>query len=65
VLTKLDLLPHLDYQLADARSFARQVNPDLRIFETSCRNGQGLDPWIAWLLAERAARPRDAPSPNR
>ncbi len=49
VITKVDLLPHLDYDIEAARRFALQVNPSLRIFEVSCRPGAGIDPWIAFL----------------
>jgi len=58
VLNKVDLLPYVPFDLAKARAYALQVNPDLRVFETSCTTGQGLDAWVDWLLAERAALPR-------
>ena len=56
VLNKVDLLPYVPFDLAKARAYALQVNPDLRVFETSCTTGQGLDAWVDWLLAERTAR---------
>lgn len=56
VLNKVDLLPYVPFDLAQARAYALQVNPDLRVFETSCTTGQGLDAWVDWLLAERATR---------
>jgi hydrogenase nickel incorporation protein HypB len=49
VITKVDLLPHLDYDIEAARRFALQVNPSLRIFEVSCRSGAGIDSWIGFL----------------
>ena len=47
----LDLLPHLDFDLARCKAFARQVNPAIEILELSCRSGEGLQEWYAWLEA--------------
>jgi hydrogenase nickel incorporation protein HypB len=51
IITKLDLLPHLDFDLARCKAFARQVNPAIEIVELSCRGGEGLQDWYAWLEA--------------
>lgn len=53
VLNKIDLLPHVDFDLVRARAFATKLNKDLDIFELSCRNGEGLDAWYAWLREMR------------
>jgi hydrogenase nickel incorporation protein HypB len=50
VVNKLDLLPYVDYDLAKAKRQALAINPQLRIFETSCRTGEGLDAWCDWLV---------------
>jgi hydrogenase nickel incorporation protein HypB len=52
VLTKVDLLPHLDFDLAALRANALRVNPALRIFEVSSRDGTGLAAFVDWLAAE-------------
>lgn len=49
VLTKTDLLPHLAFDVEKAEAFAREVNPDIRIFRTSAQTGEGLDPWFDFL----------------
>ncbi|MGH2515216.1 MAG: hydrogenase nickel incorporation protein HypB [Ktedonobacterales bacterium] len=49
VINKLDLLPYVDYDVAKVRHHALAVNPHLRIFELSCRTGEGLDAWCDWL----------------
>jgi hydrogenase nickel incorporation protein HypB len=49
ILNKLDLLPHLDFDLERARKGARLVNPDLAIFSLSAKTGEGIEPWYAWL----------------
>jgi hydrogenase nickel incorporation protein HypB len=51
VLTKTDLLPHVDFKPAVARENARRVHPDVEILELSCRTGAGLDSWLTWLDA--------------
>jgi hydrogenase nickel incorporation protein HypB len=49
VFNKIDLLPHLDYSLEEARANARRINPQLRLLSTSCKTGQGLEEWTDWL----------------
>jgi hydrogenase nickel incorporation protein HypB len=51
IFNKIDLLPHLDYSLEDAIRNARQINPQLEHIALSCKTGEGLDRWIAWLKA--------------
>jgi hydrogenase nickel incorporation protein HypB len=54
LLNKIDLLPHLDFDVARCLANARRVNPGIEIIEVSARSGQGLEAWIAWI--ERGAR---------
>lgn len=58
LINKIDLLPHLDFDLERCREMVRRVSPGIEIFEVSARTGQGLDAWYAWLAGgrERAAR---------
>jgi hydrogenase nickel incorporation protein HypB len=49
VLNKIDLLSHLEFDVALAMANARRVNPELQFFLTSARTGEGLDPWFAFL----------------
>lgn len=51
VINKLDLLPYVDYDLEKAKRQALAINPHLRVFEVSCRTGEGLDTWCDWLKA--------------
>lgn len=53
VVNKVDLLPYVSYSVEEAVAFARQVNPELRVFETSCTTDQGIAAFADWLL-ERA-----------
>jgi hydrogenase nickel incorporation protein HypB len=49
VLNKIDLLPHLRFDLDQAVANARQVNPELRFFFTSAITGEGMDQWYGFL----------------
>ncbi len=51
IINKLDLLPYVDYDLDKVKQYALAINPRLRIFEVSCRSGDGLDSWCEWLLS--------------
>ncbi|MBX9647971.1 MAG: hydrogenase nickel incorporation protein HypB [Xanthobacteraceae bacterium] len=56
ILNKTDLLPHLDFDVARAVANAREVNPDIRVFQVSARNGDGLQDWYGWLRSEIGKR---------
>lgn len=49
ILNKIDLLPHLKFDVEKCREMARRVNPDITIFEVSAQTGEGMDLWYAWL----------------
>jgi hydrogenase nickel incorporation protein HypB len=51
VVNKVDLLPHLDFDLDLFLSNVKSVNPSARIIQASARTGQGVDEWCAWLTA--------------
>jgi len=49
LLNKVDLLPHVDFDVDRFKEYARKVNPQIEIIEVSCKTGQGLGDWITWL----------------
>lgn len=49
ILTKTDLIPHLDWDLAKCRTFLQRVHPGIFLFELSARTGEGMDAWIDYL----------------
>jgi hydrogenase nickel incorporation protein HypB len=55
VLTKIDLLPYVPFDLAQARANARLVHPGVEIIELSCTTGEGMDEWSSWLSFRRKA----------
>ena len=56
ILNKIDLLPYVDFDMAKASRLASTLNPDLKIFEVSCRQGDGLNAWYAWLREARRSK---------
>jgi hydrogenase nickel incorporation protein HypB len=55
VLSKTDLLPHLDFDAERAIANARRVNPAAAIIALSARSGEGLTGWYDWLRGEMSA----------
>ncbi|WP_027183485.1 hydrogenase nickel incorporation protein HypB [Desulfovibrio inopinatus] len=56
ILNKTDLLPYVDFDLDRAAGFARALNKDIEVFPLSCRTGEGLEQWYAWLRKHVAAK---------
>jgi len=50
VLNKIDLLPYTNADLEKIRRDSLSLNPKLKIFDVSCRTGQGISGWVDWLL---------------
>lgn len=55
VLNKIDLLPHVDFDVARCLDFARRVNPEIKVIQVSARTGAGMDDWLAWIRAGHRA----------
>jgi hydrogenase nickel incorporation protein HypB len=51
LINKLDLLPHLDFDLDRLLYNIDQVHPDVERIVLSARTGEGVDAWLDWLLA--------------
>jgi len=49
IVNKIDLLPYLDYDAADAVKNIRQIHPDMPVFELSAKTEAGMTPWLDWL----------------
>jgi hydrogenase nickel incorporation protein HypB len=55
IVNKVDLLPYVPCNIDALKTNARQINPDLRVFETSCTSGAGIAEWCEWLLEQTSA----------
>ena len=49
VINKMDLAPHVDADPDRIERAARDINPKIAVFRVSCKTGDGLDAWCAWL----------------
>jgi hydrogenase nickel incorporation protein HypB len=49
VLNKIDLLPFVDFDTAAFCSDLQRLNPQLPLLKVSCRTGEGMTEWHAWL----------------
>jgi hydrogenase nickel incorporation protein HypB len=56
LLNKIDLIPHLDYDNDLAIKYIKDVHPQMPVFETSARTGQGMDKWIEWIVKQVEAK---------
>jgi hydrogenase nickel incorporation protein HypB len=49
VINKIDLLPYLEFDVPAFRDLVAGLNPGARIFEVSCKSGEGIEAWAEWL----------------
>lgn len=49
LVTKIDLLPYLDFEMDTFRALVAGLNPAVQILPLSARTGEGMDGWIDWL----------------
>ena len=59
VLNKIDLLPHLQFDVQGCIDAARRVNPAIEVIQLSASTGEGLADWLHWL--QRQAGPQPGP----
>jgi hydrogenase nickel incorporation protein HypB len=52
ILTKIDLLPYVQFDVERCLEYARTVNPQIRIFQVSAITGFGLESWYEWLNSQ-------------
>lgn len=56
VITKVDIAEPCGFDRELALKNINEIRPGIRVFETSAKTGAGMDVWLAFLAAERAAR---------
>jgi hydrogenase nickel incorporation protein HypB len=52
VLNKMDVLAAFEFDVGYFRRGVEVLNPGLAFFPLSCKTGEGLEPWLAWLREE-------------
>jgi hydrogenase nickel incorporation protein HypB len=50
IINKIDLKDYLDVSIDKIKKDPQFLNPKIKIFEVSCKTGQGIDEWTNWLL---------------
>ncbi|MDQ1435776.1 MAG: hydrogenase nickel incorporation protein HypB [Actinomycetota bacterium] len=53
-INKIDLLPHLDFDLDRFLANLRAVNPGAELVQLSARSGEGIAQWCDWLVGLQA-----------
>lgn len=49
VLNKIDLLPYTNADVGKIKKNSLSLNPKMKIFEVSCKTGEGISKWVKWL----------------
>jgi len=49
IINKIDLLPYVTCDVDKIKRVVRELNPQIEIFEISCKTGEGIDQWLEWL----------------
>jgi hydrogenase nickel incorporation protein HypB len=63
LITKCDLLPYVDFNLAHARANIQKINPNLEVLTSACGRKSNLSAWLSWLTTQQQAFIREH-SPN-
>jgi len=53
LLTKIDLIPHLDFDVAAVEDALARVMPDAKMLHVSAKTGEGIEQWVSWLEERR------------
>ena len=62
IITKTDLLPYVQFDIAKAEENARKVHPGVEIVRVSCTAGNGLQEWLQWLERKKRTMRQEAES---
>jgi hydrogenase nickel incorporation protein HypB len=52
LINKIDLLPYLKFDVEAFSQAIKGINERVEILPISCTTGQGIQQWVAWLLAQ-------------
>ncbi len=56
LLNKIDLLPHLNFDVEACIDYARRVNPGIQVLQVSATSGEGMTDWFQWIRLSRQSR---------
>ena len=49
ILNKIDLLPHLDFDVEACINNAKRINPEIKVLQVSAKTREGFDEWLGLL----------------
>jgi hydrogenase nickel incorporation protein HypB len=52
LLNKIDLLPHLNFELPTFTAAIKKLNDKAEIIPVSCTTGEGIEKWISWIESQ-------------
>jgi len=52
IINKMDLLPHVDFDITAFRRSIEGLNPKVEIFQLSCKTTEGIERWCSWVLEQ-------------
>ena len=53
LISKIDLLPHIDFDVAALVANARKINPGIKVLKVSARTGEGMETWANFIRGAR------------
>lgn len=62
VITKIDLLPHLPFDMESVREHLASLNPTGTIFEVASTTGEGVNDWVNYLRGRLEAKRQETPT---
>lgn len=51
IINKMDLLPYVDFDLDACVQYAKQINPQIQVIQTTANKPEGIEAWLQWLSA--------------
>lgn len=54
LISKIDLLPHIDFDVAALVANARKINPGIKVLKVSARTGEGMEAWANFIRSARS-----------
>ncbi len=52
LINKIDLLPYLEFNIPAFHKAVSGLNPEVKMFQVSCKTGEGIEDWLSWLQDE-------------
>lgn len=60
LLNKIDLLPHVDFDVERCIEYIHRIKPGVDIMQVSARSGEGMETWCGWIKDQaKTATARD------